>query len=286
MSLTHFTTDITEDHDDVESVDNATDTVSEPSAQSFDSSAESVVCDEAVRKCKMTQDALAELIHPLPEDVRVNVLVDDLKSGQRFSYKPDDSVTAASIYKIFVAYSELKGIMEHKLSWDMILLDEFPGDADNPPVAAQTLQSCFNAMIIYSDNACAEGYLNKYSPQMHTDISSLGINNSFSQPESFVTTASDIAILLEKLYHDEILTPELRSVWLDAMERQTYRAGIPSGISEDEGRVADKVGFLSTVLNDAGICYTRKGDFIIIILTDNSSWGDIAKLTQSIYDLL
>jgi beta-lactamase class A len=69
------------------------------------------------------------------------------------------------------------------------------------------------------------------------------------------------------------------------MKRQNYRRGIPAGIGAN-GTVADKVGFLDGLLHDAGLVYSQKGDFILVILTEGSSWSDIAALTQSIYGRL
>jgi hypothetical protein len=64
------------------------------------------------------------------------------------------------------------------------------------------------------------------------------------------------------------------------MKGNVYRQGIPSGIPN--ARVADKVGFLDALLHDASIVYSPKGTYVLIILTNNASWGNIAELAKEI----
>ena len=63
------------------------------------------------------------------------------------------------------------------------------------------------------------------------------------------------------------------------MKRNVYRQGIPAGAS---GTVADKVGFLNGLLHDAAIVYSPKGTYVLVILTNGSSWANIAELTKKI----
>jgi len=63
------------------------------------------------------------------------------------------------------------------------------------------------------------------------------------------------------------------------MKKNVYTAGIPSGIKAD---VADKVGFLDALLHDAAIVYSPKGTYVLIIMTNNASWGNIAELAKAI----
>ena len=69
---------------------------------------------------------------------------------------------------------------------------------------------------------------------------------------------------------------------IGAMKRNIYRQGIPSGTS---ATVANKVGFLWNLLHDASIVYSPKGTYVLVILTDGSSWGNIAQLTRELEKL-
>ena len=66
------------------------------------------------------------------------------------------------------------------------------------------------------------------------------------------------------------------------MQRNIYRQGIPAGAS---GSVADKVGFLNGLLHDAAIVYSPKGTYALVIMTDGSSWAEIADITRQIEKL-
>jgi beta-lactamase class A len=66
---------------------------------------------------------------------------------------------------------------------------------------------------------------------------------------------------------------------LGAMKRNIYRQGVPAGAS---GQVADKVGFLWGLLHDSAIVYSPSGTYVLVVLTDGSSWRAIADLTREI----
>jgi len=63
------------------------------------------------------------------------------------------------------------------------------------------------------------------------------------------------------------------------MKRNVYRQGIPAGTS---ATVADKVGFLNALVHDAAIVYSSKGTYVLTIMTDGSSWANVAELTRKI----
>ena len=58
-----------------------------------------------------------------------------------------------------------------------------------------------------------------------------------------------------------------------------YRKGIPAGTN---GTVANKVGFLNGLLHDAAIVYGSNSKYVLAIMTDGSSWNNIAELTKRI----
>ena len=49
--------------------------------------------------------------------------------------------------------------------------------------------------------------------------------------------------------------------------------------------MADKVGFLDGLLHDAAIVYSPSGTYVLVIMTDGSSWAEIAALTRKIEEL-
>jgi hypothetical protein len=70
-----------------------------------------------------------------------------------------------------------------------------------------------------------------------------------------------------------------RSKLISALQRNIYRQGIPAGA---KGGVADKVGFIDRLLHDTAIVYSPNGTYALTIMTDGSSWANIAQLTREI----
>lgn len=193
-------------------------------------------------------------------------------SGQyrRASYNGNKSFTTASTYKLFVAYSTLKRVEAGTWQWS----DQIQGGRD--------LAKCFDDMIVLSDNACASTLLPKIGyTNITNEARAIGCGNtSFLGNDGIKTTPEDLSLLLAQLQTGQILSQQSsRYRWIDAMKRQVYRQGIPKGTS---GVVADKVGFLDGLLHDAGIVYATTGPYVLVIMTDGSTWGNIAELTRQI----
>jgi beta-lactamase class A len=197
------------------------------------------------------------------------VYFQELAGGYRKAvFNQNTTFTTASTYKLFVAYSTLLQIESEQMKW-------------SDYVAGQSISSCFDDMISLSDNACAEGLLNRIGRNVVTaDAHSIGSNVTYFNNSGMDSTANDLALLLIKLQTGQILKDQSsRDKMIAAMKSNVYVLGIPSGTS---GNVANKVGFLDNLLNDAAIVYDSKDTYVLVIITENSSWGNIAGLTREI----
>lgn len=194
--------------------------------------------------------------------------------GQRRSAAHNESrvFTTASTYKLFVAFSTLRQVEGGKYKWSDSI------------VSGRDLSTCFDDMIVKSDNACAEALLEKIGrKQLDEDLRLVGLTRSTFRAASNQTTAGELALFLTKLEKGELpIKPSSRDLLLGAMKRQQYRQGIPAGAV---GAVADKVGFLEGLLHDAAIVYSPKGTYVLVILSDGSSWANLAELTKKIESL-
>lgn len=193
-------------------------------------------------------------------------------SGQnrRASYNETKSFTTASTYKLFVAYSTLKRIEDGTWNWS----DQISG--------GRNLSVCLDDMIVKSDNACGAALLAKIGyTNITNEARDIGCTNtSFLGKENIKTTSADLALLLAELQTGQILTQQSsRNLLIDAMKRNIYRHGIPAGIS---GEIADKVGFMDNLLHDAAIVYSTTGTYVLVIMTEGSSWETIADLAGKI----
>lgn len=191
--------------------------------------------------------------------------------GERRSaaYNQNRTFTTASTYKLFVAFSTLKYVDSGKYKWS----DKIVGGRD--------LSTCFDDMIVKSDNPCAEALLEKIGrKKLDEDLRSIGLTSSTFRAESNQTTASELVTFLTKLQNGSLpIKSASRDRLLSAMKRQIHRQGIPAGTN---GTVADKVGFLNGLLHDAAIVYSPKSTYVLVILSDGSTWANIAQLTKRI----
>ena len=192
---------------------------------------------------------------------------------RRAAFNENQKFTTASTYKLYVAYSTLKRIESGEYKWS----DQTSGGRD--------LTRCFDDMIVKSDNACAEALVARigYGPITKDAQTIVSPNTTFLDKESYKTTAGDLSTFMASLATGQIpLNPDSKSRFLDALKRNVYRQGIPAGAA---GQVADKVGFLDGLLHDAAIVYSPSGTYALGIMTDKSSWANIAELTREIEKL-
>jgi len=187
------------------------------------------------------------------------------------SYEGATQFTTASTFKLFVAYSTLLRIENGSWNWN----DQISN--------GRNLTKCFDDMIVRSDNACAEALLTKIGFQAITnDARAIGATRtSFLGSDGIKSTAQDESLLLSLLYSGQILSQQgNRDIWINALKRNIYRQGIPAGIPG--ATVANKVGFLDALLHDAAIVYSPTGTYVLVIMTNNSSWANIAELASQL----
>lgn len=196
-------------------------------------------------------------------------------SGQRrrAGYNDNRQFTTASTYKLYVAYSTLRRVEDGTFKWSDVI------------TGGRTLETCFDDMIVLSDNPCAEALVQKIGYRALTDeaVAIGATRTTFLDTESYKTTASDLSTTMALLESGQLpINSSSRDRLLSALRRNVYRQGIPSGAS---GTVADKVGFLWELLHDTAIVYSPSGTYVLTILTDGSSWANIAELTKQIETL-
>lgn len=211
-----------------------------------------------------------------PNQTTTAVVMIDLsdRGYSSVNYNSDIQFTSASTYKIYVAYAMIHDVETGQKSWDS-------------PINGTTWETCLSRMIINSDNACPERYLSLIGYSRFNEIvSGLGVSDkTVFALYDMRTTAADLALVLQKIYQGELMSDENKNRLFGLMEQQVYRQGIPAGVG-DKGTVYDKVGFMDSLLHDAGIVHTDNGDYILVIMTNGESWQYIARVATYINNLL
>lgn len=188
---------------------------------------------------------------------------------RRAEYEADRRFVAASTYKLPVAYSTLLRVESGLYSWS------------DDVVGGRNLSDCFYAMIAESDNACPEALLDRIGfNEITDDLNRLGMRRTtFLQGNRPLVTAGDLAIFLATLESNQMFEPSSRTRLINALNGNIFRRGIPAGASAG---VANKVGFLDGFLHDAAIVDGPNGKYVLVILSEGSSWQAIADLTREI----
>ena len=218
------------------------------------------------------QSGLADL----PNSTTTAVTMIDLsdQGNSTVNYNADAQFTSASTYKIYVAYAMIHDVETGRRNWSSL-------------INGTTWETCLSRMIVNSDNTCPEIYLSSIGYSRFNEIvQSLGVSEqTVFEPYDMRTTAADLALVLRKLYQGELMSDENKNKLLDLMRQQVYRQGIPAGIG-DNGVVYDKVGFLDSLLHDAGIVHTDHGDYVLVVMTNGESWDYIAQIASYVNGVL
>lgn len=226
------------------------------------------------RSYSSTDEGLSALMKQFAESHNGEFSVSMVEIGgnnRRATYNDTKSITPASTYKLFVAYSTLKRIENGSWNWS----DQIVNGKD--------LSTCFDDMIIKSDNDCGAAMLAKVGyTNITNEAKAIGCTGtSFLGSDGIKTTAADLMTLLAQLRTGQILNQQFsRDKLLYAMENNIYRSGIPTGIGGST--VADKVGFMDGLLHDAAIVYSPTGTYVLVIMSYGSNWSTIADLASQI----
>jgi beta-lactamase class A len=191
-------------------------------------------------------------------------------SGRQAGYNQSKQFTAASTYKIFVAFGAIKKIEAGEWQWS------------DQVVNGKNISTCFQEMIVQSNNECAKALLFKYDyNRLTADIQAQGVSGASGFPGGNPkATAADLNLFMAKLERNQLpISGANRNLLLDAMKRNVYRKGIPAGVN---ATVADKVGFIDGLLHDTALVYSPTGTYALTILSDGSSWAKIAELTRQL----
>lgn len=189
------------------------------------------------------------------------LVVKDLKTGQSASLASDQTLTSASLYKLFVANGIYSQIDLGKIS----LSTPVPGTDSN-------VSDCLTAMITVSDNTCGEGLENmlgigNYDATLAHD----GYTHTRWSQLPVVTSAGDVALLLERLYNGTLLSPNSSDQLLNLLKAQRINNRLPQGLPAGTV-IAHKTGDLDGYLHDAGIVYGPKTDYLVVMMS--GPWSD------------
>jgi len=221
---------------------------------------------------------------------KVGLVIEDLNTGWVISFNEDTLIPSASLVKIPVMLSCFYAQQEGKINLkDSISLKSFQRVSGSKALVSSPIGSrfiiaeLFDPMITLSDNAAANALidllgfddLNMYFKKMGLKNTNIARNmmdfESRRNGQENYTTASDMAYILEKLYRGQFLSREISERCLILLGQQKINDRIPRNLPKEGVLAAHKTGLERHICHDAGIVYTRKGNFLICVLVKHEN---------------
>lgn len=226
------------------------------------------------------------------------ISIKNLKNGETYNLNQDKAFASASLYKLWVMGEAFSLIHNGKLDPNKVLTADVndlnrifgisteSAELKEGEVSAR-VQDALTQMITISSNYSALLLAREIKV---TNISAFLSNYGFSNSKTGnppVTTAADIADFYEKLYKGRIADSESTKQMVALLKAQTLNDRIPKYLP-DAIDIAHKTGELDGFKHDAGIVFTPKGDYILVILskTDNPQQAaeTEALLSKAVYE--
>ena len=238
------------------------------------------------------------------------IAVKNLKTSESFFYNESKKFDSASLYKLWVMAVSFQKIKDGTLREDETLtlpknyLDETLSETTPTPTPEGTptpttippeeekkismrVDLAIEKMITISDNYAALLLASRSgTPSVVSFLKQYELESSnFRQPPQ--TTAKDTLIFFEKLHRGEVIDEDYSERMIDILKEQTLNDRIPKHLP-DNIEVAHKTGELSGLKHDAGIVFGKKGDYIIVVLTNTknpiATAERIAKFSKKVFE--
>lgn len=182
----------------------------------------------------------------------VSVALIDVNSGSLLRYGTDESFDAASTSKILTAISYLRLVEEEEAH----LSDDIGGLP-----ASRQLQK----LIEDSDQAAWQELNGRLGhDRLWADATMIGLSGY--NPNDNTILASDIAVLLRRLYTGQLLNAEHTGLLLGYMNKADETEYIVEAIPK-EAKVFHKAGWLSDRFHDAAVIDNGKRPYALVIFS-------------------
>lgn len=246
---------------------------------------------------------LADVIKNELKDVKGDyaVVISNLKTGENYTYNEHKIFDSGSLYKLWVMGEVYEQIKEGKLSEEQVLSEEisvlnekFKISSESAELTEGKIELPVNValqrMITISDN---------YSALLLAWKLRLSKVKAFLQAHGFMeskvggadelptTTAYDTALFFEQLYKGELEDADITSKMIELLKGQQLNGKLPKYLPKGT-IIAHKTGELGLITHDAGIIYSPKGDYIIVVFSQTPRPADaeekIARISKAVYD--
>ncbi len=217
----------------------------------------------------------------------VAVYLQDLKTGQTWTYHPNELFPAASLIKLPIMIAVFNRISKGDLSLSETMTlhrhNRVGGSGTlkwQPDGTRLTISQLLDHMIRESDNTAANmlieavggiPYIQSQLPRVglvQTQIHRQGMSlrSGYVAKENY-TTVSEMAMILRKIYKGRMIDTTSSRLMMDYL---LLRKPVRSRLAKDlpaGWEIAHKTGLERRACHDSAIILTPKGDFILAVLT-------------------
>lgn len=150
---------------------------------------------------------------------------------------------------------------------------------------SRNVTECLKDMIEKSDADCRQGFYERFG-HAHTTArgKELGLTGTTFAGKDSVTSVGDIHNYMVRLQQNQIARIQGGQKLLGYSKTIRASDGVPAGVNQGEA-VGHIVGESGTLRHDSAIVNANKGTYVLTVLSDGSSWDNIAKLTKKVQDL-
>ncbi len=217
------------------------------------------------------------------------IVIKDLETGWEFSYEKTKLFPSASLAKIPIMAACFWAADQGRIKLDRNIAlkssDKLTGSGvlkDMPAGTTFSVERLIGLMIYDSDNTATNivtnllgiDYLNSTFRAFglkNTDLSrKIADYHSRDKGIENYTTAEDMALLLDKIYRRSLGNKSVSDQCISMLKLTRLNDRIPKYLPVDI-TIAHKTGLEKEVCHDAGIVFTRKGDFIVVVLTKHGN---------------
>ncbi len=240
----------------------------------------------AIENNKAETAPLKEVVDKALEGTKgtYGIVIQNLKTNEIYYANEHKVFDTGSLYKLWVMATVYNQIQNGQLQEDQVLSQDIATLNRkfyiDPEVAEQTegtitftVHDALNQMITISHN---------YAALLLTEKIRLSSVATFLKENDFIestvgidgstptATPFDIALFLEKLYKDELANQQYTNEMINLLKNQQLNDGLPKYLP-DKSKIANKTGEIDFLKHDAGIVFTDKGDYIIVVMSESNS---------------
>lgn len=228
---------------------------------------------------------------------KYSVVIKNTTTGEQYMFQEHERYLSGSLYKLWVMAEACNQLQNGKLKEDQILSQDITAINAYYDIASESAEmtegsislpvnQAMKQMITISHNYAALLLAQKVGLK---NISEFITNNHYTESKIGsppMTSAYDIYSFFDTLYHGKMVNAQYNDVMLGLLKEQQLNNKLPKYLPENVV-VAHKTGELGFVSHDAGIVYTPKGDYIIVVLTETSypeqAEERIADISKGVY---